>query len=113
MVTALRGGGTSSPVCAKTSAKAVADFAAIGVMGLAPYKFDVEATAYIGESGQTAARFQAEYNTLLTNRLILQWLAEVELYGKDDAPAASARVSVRSRQDYDCAMSSPASLRRT
>jgi copper resistance protein B len=61
-------------------------FAAIGVMGLAPYKFDVEATAYIGESGQTAARFQAEYNTLLTNRLILQWLAEVELYGKDDAP---------------------------
>ena len=49
-------------------------FAAIGVIGLAPYKFDVEATAYIGESGQTAARFEAEYDTLLTNRLILQWL---------------------------------------
>jgi copper resistance protein B len=60
-------------------------FAAIGVVGLAPYKFDVEATAYIGESGQTAARFEAEYDTLLTNRLILQWLVEADLYGKDDA----------------------------
>jgi copper resistance protein B len=61
------------------------DFAAIGVMGLAPYKFEVEATAYIGQSGQTAARFEVEYETLLTNRLILQPLLEVNLYGKDDA----------------------------
>jgi copper resistance protein B len=60
-------------------------FAAIGVIGLAPYKFDLEATAYIGESGQTAARFEADYDTLLTNRLILQWLIEADLYGKDDA----------------------------
>jgi copper resistance protein B len=60
------------------------DFAAIGVVGLAPYKFEVEATAYIGQSGQTAARFEAEYETLLTNRLILQPLAEVNLYGNDD-----------------------------
>ena len=59
-------------------------FAAIGVMGLAPQKFEVEATAYIGQSGQTAARVEAEYDTLLTNRLILQWQAEAELYGKDD-----------------------------
>jgi copper resistance protein B len=60
------------------------DFAAIGVMGLAPYKFEVEATAYLGQSGQTAARFEVEYETLLTNRLILQPLLEVNLYGKDD-----------------------------
>jgi copper resistance protein B len=60
-------------------------FVAIGVIGRAPYKFDVEATAYIGDSGQTAARFEAEYDTLLTNRLILQWLAEADLYGEDDA----------------------------
>jgi copper resistance protein B len=59
-------------------------FVAIGVMGLTPYKFDVEGTAYIGESGQTAARFEADYDTLLTNRLILQWLVEADLYGKDD-----------------------------
>jgi copper resistance protein B len=60
-------------------------FAAIGVMGLAPYKFEVEATAYVGESGQTAARVEAEYETLLTNRLILQSLVEATAYGRDDA----------------------------
>lgn len=59
-------------------------FAAVGVQGLAPYKFEVEATAYVGQSGQTAARFEVEYDTLLTNRLILQWLVETEVYGKDD-----------------------------
>lgn len=60
------------------------DFAAIGVVGLAPYKFEVQATAYFGQGGQTAARFEAEYETLLTNRLILQPLVEVNLYGKND-----------------------------
>src|SRR3546814_19885822 len=50
-----------------------------------PYKFEVEATAYIGQSGQTGARLEAEYDTLLTNRLILQWQVEAELYGQDDA----------------------------
>ncbi len=60
------------------------DFAAFGVIGLAPYKFEIEATAYIGQSGQTAARFETEYETLITNRLILQPLVEVNLYGKND-----------------------------
>lgn len=60
------------------------NFAAIGVVGLAPYKFEVEATAYLGESGQTAARLEVEYETLLTNRLILQPLVELNFYGKSD-----------------------------
>jgi copper resistance protein B len=61
------------------------DFAAIGVVGLAPYKFEVAATAYLGESGQSAARIEVESETLLTNRLILQPLVEINAYGKDDA----------------------------
>lgn len=61
------------------------DFAAIGVLGLAPYKFEVEATAYVGGSGQTAARIEVEYETLLTNRLILQPLVEASFHGKNDA----------------------------
>ena len=60
-------------------------YAAVGVTGLAPYKIEIEATAYLGSSGQTAARVEASYDTLLTNRLILQWHAEADLYGKDDA----------------------------
>ncbi len=61
------------------------NFAAIGVMGMAPYKFEVEATAYVGTSGQTAARIEAEYELLLTNRLILQPVVEAEWHGKRDA----------------------------
>lgn len=59
-------------------------FAAIGVIGLAPQKFEVQATAYLGERGQTAARVEVEYDLLLTNRLILQPLAEANLYGSND-----------------------------
>lgn len=58
--------------------------AAFGVQGLAPQKFEVSAMAYIGERGQTAARFEAEYELLLTNRLVLQPLIEVDLHGKND-----------------------------
>jgi len=58
--------------------------AAIGVIGMAPYKFEVEATAYLSGSGELSATLEAEYDTLLTNRLILQWLAEAELQGEDD-----------------------------
>ncbi|WP_342315353.1 copper resistance protein B [Lysobacter sp. FW306-1B-D06B] len=60
------------------------DWAAIGVQGMAPYKFEVSATAYVGERGATAARLEAEYELLLTNRLILQPRVEATLYGKDD-----------------------------
>jgi copper resistance protein B len=61
------------------------EFAAFGVQGLAPYKFEFEATGYIGQGGQTAARVEAEYETLLTNRLILQPLVELNAYGRNDA----------------------------
>ncbi len=61
------------------------DFLAIGVMGVAPQKFHVEATAYLGQRGQTAARLEAEYELLLTHRLTLQPLVEANLHGKDDA----------------------------
>ena len=58
---------------------------AVGVQGLAPYWFDVEATAYVGAGGQSAARVKAEYELLFTNRLALQPLVEVNLHGKTNA----------------------------
>lgn len=61
-------------------------WAAFGVQGLAPYWFEVQATAYVGEGLRTHARVEVEYEFLLTNRLILQPLVEVEMYGKDDRP---------------------------
>lgn len=57
---------------------------ALGIQGMALYNFETEATAYIGENGQTAARFEGDYDILLTNRLILQPTAEANLYGKND-----------------------------
>lgn len=59
-------------------------WAAFGVQGLSPYKFEVQATAYVAQSGHTAANFEVEYETLLSNRLILQSLVEVNLFGQDD-----------------------------
>lgn len=59
-------------------------WAAVGIQGLAPYWFEVEATAYIGESGRTHLRLESEYELLLTNRLVLQPLVEVDIYGKSD-----------------------------
>jgi copper resistance protein B len=59
-------------------------WAAVGIQGLAPYWFEVEATGYVGAGGRTHARFEVEYDLLLTNRLILQPLVELEIYGKRD-----------------------------
>jgi copper resistance protein B len=59
-------------------------WAAIGLQGLAPYWFNVEATGYVGASGRTHIRFEVEYELLFTNRLILQPLLETEIFGKSD-----------------------------
>ncbi len=57
---------------------------AVGVQGLAPYWFDIEASAYLEPSGRAHVRLETEYDLLLTNRLVLQPLAEFEIYGRAD-----------------------------
>ncbi len=57
---------------------------AVGTQGLAPYWFELEMTAYLGEGGRTAFNLTSEYELLLTQRLVLQPRAELNLYGKDD-----------------------------
>ena len=57
---------------------------AIGIQGLAPYWFELDVTAYVGDDGRTAFSAETEYELLLTQRLILQPRAELNLYGKDD-----------------------------
>ena len=57
---------------------------AFGFEGLAPYWLDTEATLYVGDQGRTAARLRAEYDLLLTQRLIVQPHAELNLYGQAD-----------------------------
>lgn len=57
---------------------------AFGVQGLAPYWFEIDATAYVGNEGRSALRLSAEYELLLTQKLVLQPHVEASLYGKQD-----------------------------
>lgn len=57
---------------------------ALGIQGLAPYWFEVDATAYIGDNGQTALRLGMDYEVLLTQKLILQPSLGVNFYGKNE-----------------------------
>jgi len=47
-------------------------FAALGVQGLAPLWFEIDATVYLSEDGDLSAALEAEYDLLLSQRLILQ-----------------------------------------
>jgi copper resistance protein B len=60
------------------------NWAAFGVQGLAPYRFDVEATAFLSDGGDSAARIEADYDLLITSRLILQPQIELNWYGQTD-----------------------------
>lgn len=60
------------------------NWAAVGVQGLTPWWLEIEATGYVGAAGRTHARLEAKHELLVTNRLILQSLVEIEIYGKRD-----------------------------
>jgi copper resistance protein B len=81
------------------------NWAAFGVHGLAPYWFEVGATAYLGEQGRTALRAEIEYELLLTQRLVLQPRLELNAYGRRDPAArigaglADAEVGLRLRYE--------------
>lgn len=60
-------------------------WAAIGVIGMAPYRFEVSATAYLDPSGRSAAKLEIEYEMLLSNRLILQPAVEMSFSSHADA----------------------------
>lgn len=66
-------------------------WAAFGIQGLAPYWFELEATAYAGPSGRTAARLRVEYELRFTRRLILQPELELNLYGRSDVATHTGR----------------------
>ena len=56
----------------------------VGVQGVAPYWFDVEATAYVGGSGRAALRLKTDYEIVLSQRTYLVPEIEANLYSKSD-----------------------------
>lgn len=60
------------------------DWLALGVAGMAPYRMEVEATAYAGDGGRFAAVVEASHRLRLSQRWVLQSRLETALYSKDD-----------------------------
>ena len=55
-----------------------------GVQGLAPYWFEIDTSLSVGPSGRTVFDIEAEYELLITQRLILQPRVVLSVFGKDD-----------------------------
>lgn len=55
----------------------------LGVQGLAPYWFEIDAAAFLSKKGDLTARLEAEYDQRITNYLILQPRLEVDLVAQD------------------------------
>src|SRR3954453_12703231 len=60
------------------------NWAAFGIEGLAPYFFETSLTGYARPDGRLAARAEASYGLLITNRLILQPQIELNFYSRSD-----------------------------
>ena len=60
------------------------DWLAVGVEGLAPYWFEVDAALFIGGNSQVAARIEAEYELMFTQQWVLSPELEVNIHSEDD-----------------------------
>lgn len=82
-------------------------YAVVGVQGLAPYWFEIDASAFLSEKGDLSARLEAEYDMLLTQRLVLQPRAELSISAQDvdelgiGAGLTTAEAGLRLRYEFD------------
>lgn len=60
-------------------------FGVLGVQGLAPYWFEIDAAAFVSDDGDVSARIEVEYELMLTQRLILQPRTELNFAVQDVA----------------------------
>ncbi|MBI2260887.1 MAG: copper resistance protein B [Caulobacterales bacterium] len=78
----------------------------VGVQGLAPYWFEVDAAAFLSNKGELTARAEAEYDQRITNRWIVQPRAEVVLSAEDipelmiGSGLSSLQVGARLRYEF-------------
>lgn len=57
--------------------------AVLGIQGLAPYRFETDTALYFSEDGDLTANLEAEYEVLITQRLILQPRVEMGLSAQE------------------------------
>ncbi len=58
--------------------------AVVGIQGLAPYMFEVDAALFVSHRGDVTARIEAELDQRISRRLILQPRAEINLAAQDN-----------------------------
>ncbi|HEY9093041.1 copper resistance protein B [Parasphingorhabdus sp.] len=80
--------------------------AVVGIQGLAPYLFEVDAALFLSNKGDITARIEGELDQKITQRLILQPRAEVNLAAQDipelgvGAGLDSLEVGLRLRYEF-------------
>lgn len=78
---------------------------ALNLNGFAPYRFEVNATALVGDQGSSALKLDADYDLSITQRLVLQPEVSASLYGKNDPElnqgAGLSDISTAFRLRYD------------
>lgn len=79
--------------------------AVIGVQGLAPYMFEIDAALFLSTRGDLTARIEAEVDQRITQRLILQPRIEANLSAQDipllGVGAGLDRIEVGARLRYE------------
>jgi copper resistance protein B len=78
----------------------------LGIQGLAPYWFEVDGALFLSEKGDVSARFEAEYDQRITQRLILQPRIDLD-FSLQDVPElgvgsglSSAGAGLRLRYEF-------------
>jgi copper resistance protein B len=69
----------------------------VGIQGLAPYWFEIDAAAFLSSSGDVTGRIEAEYDLRLTQRLILQPQAELD-WALQDVPELGIGAGISSAE---------------
>ena len=78
----------------------------LGLQGLAPYWFEADAAVFLSDEGDLTARLEGEYDLRITQKLILQPRAEVELAAQDvpelgiGAGLSTAEAGLRLRYEF-------------
>lgn len=77
-----------------------------GIQGLAPYWFEVGATAFVSNKGDVSTRFEGEYDLRLTQALIFQPRVEFDLALQDSpeirvgSGLSTAEIGARLRYEF-------------
>jgi len=80
-------------------------YGVVGITGLAPQWFEIDADLFVSETGDASARLDVEYELLLTNRLILTPSADINIAFSDDPEigigSGFSSVEIGTRLGYD------------